>query len=101
MSKFDNYSIPWDIMQMAQFNEQAIMLSYQEWIEVPPQNTNEYVRKFKHLVYMEEAAHLIKLKEYDLENVLIQPDFEHHCDNSSFYSNSSSDCYFPGYFTIF
>lgn len=77
MSKLDHYSIPWDIMQMAQFNEQAIILSYQEWIEVPAQNTEQYVQKFKHLVYMEEAANLIKLKEYDLENVPIQPDYEH------------------------
>lgn len=71
MSKLENYCIPEEIWRMELYKDQYVESRYDELMKKPIKTVDDYVNKFEKLIYMEEAANLSKLKEYDLENVQI------------------------------
>lgn len=69
------YSIPGEIWRM-EHGDQTIISAYQKWFNKETVEGEEYVKKMKSLVHMEEAANSKKLTAYFSENVKIAINFE-------------------------
>lgn len=69
MAEIGTYDIPEEIEQIEYYGE--IPSSYENLI-LEPKTIDEYIFKYKSLLYLEEAAGKKRLMEYDLKNIKLR-----------------------------